>query len=276
MSEKLAKQSELLKLARILDTEPDALGFLGDHDSDQLRLLREGVTDGLFEKFRNNFAGFARMTGVLPLKLSSKISEQVLGSMLSGRIASEMKPERAVEMTEYLPDEFLADTCLQLDPARSQEIIAGMPIPRVLKLTRILQKRREFITMGRFVGYMPLDMLLSAAKAIDDDGDLLQIGFFVEDNTQLSRLITMLPEARKDGVIKAAAEHDLWPEAIALMARVEADAQSQLSEMALAEDDATFNSLVSAATEHDLWPTLEQLARGVTEQAQQRLAEHKP
>src|SRR5699024_9771775 len=110
MSEELAKRAELLKLARILNTEPDALAFLQPHAAGQLRMLREAVTDGLFQKFRPRFAGFARMSSLLPLKISARVSEQVLGPMLSGRIASEMKPERAIELAKRLPDEFLADT----------------------------------------------------------------------------------------------------------------------------------------------------------------------
>lgn len=273
MSEELAKRAELLKLARILNTEPQALAFLQPQAADQLRLLREAVSDGLFQKFRPRFAGFARMSSLLPLKISAKVSEQVLGPMLSGRIASEMKPERAIDLAKRLPDAFLADTCLQLDPQRSQAIIAGTPVERVVTLTRILLSRGEYITMGRFVDYMPLAMLQTAAAAIDDDCALLQISFFVEDTTQLTQIISQLPENRRAGVIAAAAEHALWPEAIATIERIDDPARSQLGELALNHDDATVDSLIRAAAEHDLWPALMRLARSLSTQAQQRLAE---
>ena len=146
-----AARAELEKLARILDTDTASLAFIDYLEAGQLRTLREGITDALFEKFRASFSGFARLSSLLPLRISAKISERVLGPMLSGRIAGEMPPDRAIELSSRLSDTFLADTCLELDPERAKPIIAGFPVARSVAITRLLLARGEYITMGRFV-----------------------------------------------------------------------------------------------------------------------------
>ncbi len=268
----LATRAELLKLARILDTEPAELTFLARHDASRLRALRQSVTDALFEKFRASFSGFARLSTLLPLALSARVSERVLGPMLSGRVAGEMPSERAIDLAARLPDTFLAETCLALDPERSKAIIVGMPVDRVVAITRILQARGEYITMGRFVDVLPQTTLLAATDAIDSDEALLQISFFVEDTAQLTRVIEHLSESRRTGAILAAARHDLWPEAIATIEGIETPARVQLGELALQQDEATLDSLIRAAAEHDLWPPLMRLATQLSADARERLA----
>ncbi len=272
MNNDLATRVELLKLARILDTEPAELAFLARQDASRLRALRQGVTEALFERFRASFSGFARLSTLLPLTLGARVSERVLGPMLSGRVAGEMPPERAIDLAARLSDTFLAEICLALDPERSKAIIVGMPVNRVVAITRILQARGEYITMGRFVDVLPQTTLLAATDAIDSDEALLQISFFVEDTAQLTRVIEHLSESRRTGAILAAARHDLWPEAIATIEGIEAPARAQLGELALQQDDATLDSLIRAAAGHDLWPPLMHLAGQLSAEARERLA----
>lgn len=268
-----AIRAELEKLARILDTDTESVEFLDYLEAGQLRTLREGITDALFEKFRASFSGFARLSSLLPLTISAKISERVLGPMLSGRIAGEMPPDKAIELSSRLSDEFLADTCLQLDPERAKPIIAGFPVDRSVAITRILLARGEYITMGRFVDVLPGETLFAATDAIADGADLLKISFFVEDARQLDRVIEYLDVPRREAVIEAAAAGDLWPEVIATLQRIGRDARIALAELALSQRSEILDSLIRAAAEHDLWPALLGIGRELPDAAVERLAD---
>ncbi len=255
-----ATRAELVKLARILDTDVSNVEYLSYMEAKRLRALREGITDALFEKFRSSFTGFARLSSFLPLTISAKISERVLGPTLSGRIAGEMPPERAIDMAGKLSDTFLAETCLQLDPVRARPIIAGFPVDRAVAITRILLERKEYITMGRFVDVLPQSTLFAATDAISHEADLLEISFFVENSKQLDQVIDHLSVERREAVIQAAATQDLWPEVIATLLRIGVTPRIALAELALAQDAATLDSLIRAAAENDLWPALLKLA----------------
>jgi len=251
-----ATRAELEKLARILGTDTETVQFLAPIDATDLRTLREGVTDAMFARFRDSFRSFARLSGIMPMAISARIAQHVLGPTLAARIAGEMPPDKAIELSARLPDSFLADTCLQLDPHRADAIIAGFPIDRAVILTRVLLARNETIVMGHFVDVLPTETLLAAADAIEDEADLLHISFFVEDNDQLDRVVAHLTPERRRGLIRAAAARDQWPEIITTLQRISPGSRAALARSALAEDNATLDSLIRAAALRDLWPAL--------------------
>lgn len=255
-----AVRAELVKLARILETDVENLEYLSYLEAERLRTLREGITDALFEKFRPTFSGFARLSSILPIAISARISEHVLGATLSGRIAGEMPPQKAIDLATRLSDDFVADTCLHIDPVRARPIIAGFPVERAVAITRVLLERGEMITMGRFVDVLPRATLLAATDAITDEAALLQIGFFVENSDQLDVVIDHLSEERREAIVQAAARDNLWAEVIAMLLRISPKSRLALAEIALTQGDATLDSLIRAAAEEDLWLALLQIA----------------
>ena len=268
-----AIRAELVKLARILETDVESLEHLSYLEADRLRTLREGITEALFEKFRTTFSGFAKLSAMLPLGISSRISERVLGPTLSGRIAGEMPPQKAIDLSERLSDTFLADTCLHIDPVRARPIIAGFPVDRAVAITKLLLERREMITMGRFVDVLPRDTLFAAADAITREADLLAISFFVENSDQLDLVIDYLDVERREAIIQAAARDDLWPEVIATLLRIGDVPRMAMAELAMAQDAEILDSLIRAAAAEDLWPALLAMAHDMPNSAIGTLAE---
>lgn len=269
----IAREAELEKLARLLQTDRQALAFLDDQPSDQLRIIRQGVTDALFEKFRPTFAGFARMASLLPLSISARISQHVLGPVLGGRIAGEMPPERAIELAPRLSDDFLADVCLEMEPNRARPIIRSFPVDRSVAITRLLLARGEYITMGQLVDVLPRATLLAATDAIASPLALLRIAFFVENSDQLATVIAHLSEGRRAEVIRAAADHALWPEVLNTLDRIDAHTRTDLVGQALTEDVGVLDSLIRMAATHDLWPQLLNIGVRIDDDIQARFAE---
>lgn len=269
-----ATRAELEKLARILKTDIDSVAFLGHIDAARLRTLREGIVDALFARFRDTFARFARLSGLLPMAVSTRIAEHVLGPTLAARVAGEMPPAKAIELAMRLPDSFLADTCQQLDPRRADAMIAGFPVDRAIAVTRELLERREAIVMGHFMDVLPTETLFAATDAIEDEADLLEISFFVEDRDQLDRVVAHLTPERQRRLIRAAAQRRQWPEIVTTLQRVGPDARAELARSALAEDPSTLESFIDAAAADELWPALIEASRDMTLETRIHLLQH--
>ena len=86
--------------------------------------------------------------------------------------------------------------------------------------------------------------------------------------------------ARLRRAIRAATEHDLWPEALDLLGRVSEWLAGRLGDIAAEEDDSVLAGMVATAQEDDLWDAVLPVTRVMTEPGRRRFAElpaiHRP
>ena len=203
--------------------------------SAEIRLLREQVTDVLFTAHGPALSRLAAASRLLPVALVATLGEKVFGPVLSARVAGLLDPGRAVEMASRLPIEFLADVAIELDPRRASEVIGRIPPEQIAAITRELIGRGEYVTMGRFVGHLSSDAIVSAVGVMDDTA-LLRVAFVLESKDSLEDLVGVLPSERLDGIIEAAANADLWPEVLDLLGHLALDQRRELVERASAWD----------------------------------------
>jgi hypothetical protein len=273
MSEALAVRAEILKLARLLRREPDELAYLTEVPAGDIQQLREQVTDVLFTAHGQALARLAAGSKVLPVALVATLGERVFGAVLSARIAGLLEPGRAVEMAARLSTPFLADIAVELDPRRASEVIARIPPPQVAAITSELIGRQEYVTMGRFVGHLSADAITAAVDMMDDRS-LLHVAFVLESKESLKELVGVLPPARLDGIIAAAAAENLWPEVLDLLTHLTLDQRRALVERAATWDDgSTLAALLSAAERDGMWAELLPLVPLLPAQGRQRVAE---
>lgn len=250
------RQAELTKLARVLSAEPAALGFLEEASVASLREFRQLATHTLFDDGRETFRRLAKLSRLLPVPLLVRFTTSLVGPELAGRVASEMDPDRAARMSAELPLDFLGEVCLHLDPERSREVIRGIDSSRVRDVCLELLRRREYICMARFVDILERGVLAQMMAAIEDETELLKIGFFVEDKAQLDMLIGLLSDERLERLILAANQEGLWPEAIALMSHVREETRARLGNVTARQAATLLHGLVFAAHAARLWPEL--------------------
>lgn len=212
----LQTQAEIIKLARLLGRDPEALAYLAGVPSDDVRALREQVTDRLFDANAAVLNRIAAASKVLPVSLVATLGQRAFGPVLSARIAGLLEPSRAVEMAERMPIDFLAEIAVDLDPRRASAVIAQIPPQQIAAVTRVLIARKEYVTMGRFVGHLPKESLLAAIGEIDDAA-LLRVAFVLERKDDLGELLSLVPESRLPGLVRAARENELWLEAADLL-----------------------------------------------------------
>jgi hypothetical protein len=241
----LQTRAEIEKLARLLGRDPASLAFLETVAPADLCALREQVTDALYDGDRAALQRTASAGRMLPPPLVAALAQKAFGPLLSARIASLLEADRAVDLAERLPVDFLADVAVELDPRRAHAVIAGMPIDRTVRIARELTARGEHVAMGRFIGHLQPDCLAAVVDALGN-ADLLRIAFVAEDRDRFEEVLAGLPDERVTGMILAAHEHGLWPEALALVSELGDERLPRLTARAMAQDEAVHDGLVDA------------------------------
>ena len=123
----LQARAEMRKLARILERDPGQLAYLEQLSLEELRSLRERVTEYLWSAHGSTLNRLAAASRLLPSAVSATISERAFGPLLSARMAGLVEPSRAVDIAGRLSPTFLADVAVELDPRRASAVIAGIP-----------------------------------------------------------------------------------------------------------------------------------------------------
>lgn len=216
MSEALEVRAEILKLARLLGREPAEFAYLGAVASEDLRALRDQVTETLFGSHAGVLNRLAQASRLLPVGLVAQMGERSFGPVLSARVTGLLDPDRAVDMAARLPVGFLADVAIELDPRRARDVLARVPPAQIAAVSAELTRRGEYVAMGRFVGSLP-DASIAAALGTMDDRTLLEVALVLENKESLPHLISMLEPARLEAMIALAAASELAEGAAGLL-----------------------------------------------------------
>lgn len=255
---RLATRAELDKLGRTLDLDPAALGFLADVPAEQLRGLRVAVYELLFADDRVLFARLAWLACRLPAGMGAALGQRVLGPMLTARVAAEMPARRAAEIGVRMPIPFWADVCVHLDPRRTRDLIRQLPPQLVVDVARELVERRDFMTMSRFVDFLPDTTAQAVVEAIEDEGALLRVAFYMGSKNRIDHLFRMLPRERLQALLLQVEDEsrDLLPSFLSLLIHVSYGLKRELGDLAAAQGHAVLAGYVRATQEQGMWADL--------------------
>ncbi len=270
MSERLDVRAEILKLARLLDLEEADLAYLGDVAAADLREFRAEATDRLF----TSAPGLARSAAVaklIPSKLVATIAQRAFGAVLCARAAGGADPGKAVDVAKHLPPAFLADVAIHLDPRRVAAIIAGVPMELVVPVAEELERRGEFVTMGRFLAFVPDQAIAAAIGALTDEA-MLRTAFVLEHKDRLDHAIGVLPPERLPEIIHTASRLDLWSEALDLLHYVSDERKGPIADLLAELPQAVVSELVAAVSADDLWSSLLPVVRVMQPEARVAVA----
>ena len=272
MTNQLAVRAEILKLARLLRRDPEGLQYLEQVPADDVRKLREQVTELLFTAQGSALSRLAAASKLLPIRVVATIGERAFGPVLAARISGMLDPGRAVEMANTMPIEFLADVAVELDPRRASDVIARIPPDRIALVTRELIRREEYVTMGRFVGHLP-DASVRAAFDVLDDVALLRVAFVLESKDTLDHLVSLLPKARRESIVDVAAREQMWIEVLDLLTHLGEATRAEFTELGALDHAGVIEAIFTAAVENDLWSELLPLVPELPLEGQARLAQ---
>ncbi|MGH8445749.1 MAG: hypothetical protein ACREVL_10810 [Solimonas sp.] len=254
----LRTRAEIQRLARLLGVATERLAYLEKIDVTALRQLRERATGMLYDADREHLQRIAAAPRLVPAAVTALIAEKSLGPLLCARIAGVLPSDTALDIAKRLPDGFLADVCIELDPRRARAVVENMPVPRSVSISLELARRGEYVTMGRFVDILTLEALAATIVALRDDAVLLKVAFFAEDRPRMNKIIDKLPAARFGGIIDASLAEggELWPEALSLIAELEPRWRRKFGELALTRDAASIERIIRVSDAQGLWASL--------------------
>ncbi|HEX7740248.1 MAG TPA: hypothetical protein VF426_11435 [Marmoricola sp.] len=271
MSARLETQAEMLKLERLVGVDAGTFEFLEGVDAQELRDLRERVTDSLFDAGGQALAKLGAAAKLLPSPIVANICESSFGPLLSARAAATIDPAKAVDVAKRMSPGFLTDTTIELDPRRVAAIIAGVPADLVEPVATELGQRAEFVTMGRFLAYMP-DETLSVAMASLTDEALLRTAFVLEQKEHLDHALGLLEPERIAGILRCAADGGLWPEALDLLDNISDERRAAIAEVIAGLGDDVISGLIAAASDAAIWDSLVPVVAAMSDDALVQLA----
>lgn len=250
----LAAKAEVLKLARLLGVAEKEFAFLESQDPLAIRALREQMTAQLYDDGKALLQKVAAATKLTPTSISAVIAEKALGPLLCARVASLVGADKAIDISKKLSPAFLAETCLHLDPRRTADIIRGTPVELVVAVSKILQAKKEFVTMARFVDALTPEAIKAVINATPDEEPLLRTAVFAENPALHNELVSYLPKSRlKSLIAKATVDAELWSAALSLMSHLDAKWKGELGQLTSELDDATLTKIVHYSQAQNLW-----------------------
>jgi hypothetical protein len=273
MGHDLATRAELGKLARALGTTPDGVAFAASLGAGDVRVLRDRVVAALYDEHRAAFRRVAAITRMLPTALNVRITLRAFSPLLAARVAGEMAPDRAAELANRMPIEYLAEGCVHLDPRRAGPLIRLIRRDRVVAVVGELVARGDFITLGRLLDEATDDMLAGLAETLPDEA-LLRIGRYTESAAHLTRAVAALSPDRLRRIVHTAltGPPDLRSAGLAVISRLENDAlRGRLAAYAAELDDETLTALLGTALADDAVGELLAAAAAMDEDARRRV-----
>ncbi len=226
----MSSRAEILKLARLLQRDPDSLAYLEGVPESDLRELRELVTERLFSANGQALSRLAAASKLLPTGLVATIGQRAFGPLLCARVAGLLEPSRAADVAGRLPTPFLADVAIELDPRRAHEVIGQIPAARVAEVAGELGARGEYVTLGRFVGHVTPNALSAALGRLSDE-DVVRTAFVLEDKDGLDDLAGLLGDERLERLVEVAQrDPELEEEGRDLLGRLSEERRTAITE----------------------------------------------
>ena len=219
---------EIRKLAHLLGTQPTELAFLSALSGADARALRQQISDTLFEADRHLFTRVVAASRLLPVAVSVRITEFAMPPLVAARAAELLDAPRTVEMVNRMSNRYVADVAVAMDPERSPEVIRQLPPNRVGVVAAELARREEWVVMSGFVALVS-PAALDAAVSILDGGQLLQIGYVLDDTSRLDEIASLLTDRHLDELLGAAAQRSHWTELDGLLARLDGSRRARLA-----------------------------------------------
>jgi hypothetical protein len=271
---RLAVKAELDKLCQTLDLEHEEIDFLESFPAEQLRGLRVSIYEMLFHEDRELFRRLGRVVSRMPAAAAVAASLRA-GPIVTARIAAELPARRVVEISTRLEPDFGADVVAHLDPRRTRDAIRALDVDWLIGIAHALIERGDFITPSRFVEFLSDDAVRALEEAVEDEGALLRIAFYIGSKNRLDHLINMLPDERIERLILQVADEsqNLLSEFLSLLIHVSYALKRKLGDIAAAQDEDVLTAYVRAAHDQQLWADLLPVVASMSPTAQRKVVD---
>jgi len=245
--------TELTKLARTLEVDPDEVEFLGHLELDQVRDLRWRITDVLNGADARRLAGVIAASKLLPPALVATIGEKWFGPVLCARLVGHVEPKRGGQYARHLSVGFMADITARTDPRVVGDLIHELGLKTMQRIAAALLERGDHLTLSHFVGHLPPEVVTAILEAIDDNAAVVRIARYVEDLDHLDPVVALLPDDRIVDLVRSVDSDDLWVDGLHLFSHLGDDQITRIATTIIRQDSAAVISALEALERHQLW-----------------------
>jgi len=256
---RLAVRAEIIKLGQVLERVPLELDFLQAIPLKDLHGLRLALDEVLFEQHRQLLRRMAVILRWLPSGLIAFLARRVLGARLFARVVAVLPARVVARVTPRLPDAFIADGVRYMDPRRLLDAIAQTPLETSQAVLSILLERRDYVSLGRLVEYLPDETIRAMERQIADDAAVVEIAFYMESKSRLEHFVGLLPRERlyqSMRLLQDPSRRALWTKVMVLLMYVSPGLQRELTDLMVAQGEAVLSALTAAIHEEGLFADL--------------------
>ena len=119
---------EYQKLQHLLNTESKDFEFLQKLSADELRTLRVRMTEVMDLDQPEIWGRVAKVAKFMPNFLNAKVSETVLGALITANISTYVPIKDAISIMKNLSTPFLAEVAEYMIPEKSEELIENISV----------------------------------------------------------------------------------------------------------------------------------------------------
>lgn len=203
------KDTELRKLALVLQAEGRTLPYLQGLNAERIRRLRLFVQHGYLNK--PVFTGLQRwvpLSGFVPAKLAAWLAERVLGPVMAAYLVHYLPTRRAARMASHVSPQFLADCAPYLIPETIYPVLDEVPLRLLTDATRLLAARKQYATLGSLFDVTPESRVLALLSSVPSPFDRLSVSRYVSQKARMAKLMDELSDAELKELIGVAFTSD--------------------------------------------------------------------
>lgn len=171
-------------------------------------------------------------------------------------IASSLSPERARALIGNVPVGFLADLAPYVDPEAAAPIVREFESQVLVPVMRELLRRKDYVTLARFLVAATDRQLLDVVPHIDNAEDLLQVGFNAELDTVADRfevVLAQLPDDRIRAIVASAHQQDRFAEAFTFLQFVSDTTLARVADATVDMGDEVLAHMVESIHRENAW-----------------------
>ncbi len=246
----MSKEVIIHKIRHELGLDNSQLGFLLDLKEADLNLLFDKISDRLDSDQSDIWEKLAIVSKFMPAYITAKMSETVMGEVVSANVAAHMKTKDALKVLKHLSTNFLAKVSIHLHPQKCKELINSIPIATIKKVCAELLKMKEYYTLAGFVDVLAIEKVLDVIKVIESESDLLNISSFVTKKSLIANIVEQLPNKRIAKLINSAYTIDMREEIFAILTELSSDQMHRILNIVKGFPDQNKERIIDDLNKH--------------------------
>jgi hypothetical protein len=241
MSGDLVTRAQLAMLAETLGVPPERIRHLERLGADNLRGLRERISDQLFDEQSATFARMSKLAPLVPNGLVAKVSQAIVPPLVAGRAAGALgvdHPGRAKGVLADLSPQYMADCAPYLDQRTVAVLAPTIPPALLIPAANELMRRKAYVTASWFLDYATPETLLDLEAGIHDKAGLLHTTSLVQSTERLNQIVRLLPTGQVAVIVRTAiTSPELLTAGLSLLARLDPELTADLGDLLFEELD---------------------------------------